>query len=71
MPAIFIVAVVAFVINALVNEPMPTTITFALILAGVPVYSCFACRATLIFFGLRRFFLLILDAVLLLFCRGR
>jgi amino acid transporter len=38
VPAIFIVAVIAFVANALVNEPVPTSITFALIFTGVPVY---------------------------------
>src|SRR5215471_3451805 len=32
VPAIFIVSVAAFVVNALINEPVPTTITFALIL---------------------------------------
>jgi amino acid transporter len=46
VPAIFIVAVAAFVINALVHDPLPTTITFALILAGLPVYQfAFASRA--------------------------
>jgi basic amino acid/polyamine antiporter, APA family len=38
VPAIFIVAVAAFVINSLLNDPIPTVITFALILAGLPVY---------------------------------
>ena len=38
VPAIFIVSVAAFVVNALIHEPIPTTITFALILAGIPVY---------------------------------
>jgi amino acid transporter len=38
VPAIFIVAVIAFVVNALINEPVPTSITFALIFAGAPVY---------------------------------
>jgi Amino acid transporters len=38
VPAIFIVAVVAFVANAIVHEPMSTGITIALIFAGVPVY---------------------------------
>jgi amino acid transporter len=44
IPAIFVLAVAAFVVNALVQEPVPTIVTFALILAGVPVY----------FFTLRR-----------------
>ncbi|MBI4484565.1 MAG: amino acid permease, partial [Acidobacteria bacterium] len=38
VPAIFITAVAAFVINSLVNEPVSTGITLALILAGAPVY---------------------------------
>ena len=46
VPAIFILSVAAFVINALINEPVPTGITFALILAGLPVYNfAFAKRA--------------------------
>jgi len=38
VPAIFILAVTAFVINSLIHEPVPTIITFAVILAGLPVY---------------------------------
>lgn len=38
VPAIFILSVIGFVMNALIQEPLPTTITFALILAGAPVY---------------------------------
>jgi len=38
VPAIFVVSVIAFVINAIINDPLPTGITFALIAAGVPVY---------------------------------
>jgi len=38
VPAIFVIAVVAFVINSLVNDLLPTAITFALILAGAPAY---------------------------------
>jgi amino acid transporter len=45
VPAIFVIAVAAFVINALVNEPIPTSITFALILAGIPVYRVTFARA--------------------------
>ena len=42
VPAVFILAVVGFILNALVNEPVPTMATFALILAGIPVYGvCF------------------------------
>jgi amino acid transporter len=39
VPAIFVVSVIAFVINALVHEPVSTGITFALILAGIPVFQ--------------------------------
>jgi basic amino acid/polyamine antiporter, APA family len=38
VPAIFILAVIAFLVNALINTPVSTGVTFALILAGVPVY---------------------------------
>jgi amino acid transporter len=38
VPAVFIAAVVWFVANALVNDPVPTSITFALMLIGVPIY---------------------------------
>jgi APA family basic amino acid/polyamine antiporter len=38
VPAIFVVAVAGFVINALVNAPVSTVITFALIFTGAPVY---------------------------------
>jgi basic amino acid/polyamine antiporter, APA family len=38
VPAVFVISVIGFVLNALVNEPVPTTITFALILAGLAVY---------------------------------
>ncbi|MBI3493654.1 MAG: amino acid permease [Acidobacteria bacterium] len=38
VPAIFVIAVVAFVVNALASDPVPTSITFAIIVAGVPVY---------------------------------
>jgi amino acid transporter len=45
VPIIFIASVVWFVVNALVTEPVPTLATFALILAGVPVYwACFGRR---------------------------
>jgi amino acid transporter len=46
VPAIFIVAVAAFVINALVNDTLNSVITFALILAGLPLYEIvFATRS--------------------------
>ena len=38
VPAIFILSVVGFVANALVNDTLNTAVTFALILAGIPVY---------------------------------
>ena len=38
VPAVFILSVIWFIVNALVNEPISTGITFALILAGIPVY---------------------------------
>jgi amino acid transporter len=46
VPAIFIGSVIAFVVNSLINDPIPTAITFALILAGIPVYyAAFGSRA--------------------------
>ena len=44
VPAIFILSVAAFVVNSLIHDPIPTGITFALILAGLPVYQ-FAFRS--------------------------
>jgi APA family basic amino acid/polyamine antiporter len=41
VPAVFIAAVVWFVLNALVTDPIPTATTFVLILAGLPVYFVF------------------------------
>ena len=38
VPALFIASVVWFVVNALVNDTRNTALTFALILAGIPVY---------------------------------
>jgi len=37
-PAVFIAAVVCFIGNALVYEPISTTVTLALILSGLPIY---------------------------------
>jgi len=46
VPAIFILSVAAFVINALINDTTNSVITFALILAGLPVYEfAFATRS--------------------------
>ena len=44
VPAIFILSVAAFVINALVNDTTNSVITFALILAGLPVYEVVFAR---------------------------
>jgi len=44
VPAIFILAVIWFVVNALVTEPVSTGMTFALILAGIPVYELLPSR---------------------------
>jgi APA family basic amino acid/polyamine antiporter len=38
VPAVFVAAGVYLVANALVTDPVPTGATFAIILAGVPVY---------------------------------
>jgi len=38
VPAIFIAAVIWFIGNAIVYEPMSTAVTFALILSGLPIY---------------------------------
>jgi len=41
VPAVFIASVIAFVVNALINDTTNSVITFALILAGLPVYQFF------------------------------
>ncbi len=41
VPALFVVAVAAFVINSLVNDTTNSVITFALIGAGIPIYYAF------------------------------
>jgi amino acid transporter len=38
VPLVFVLAVVGFLVNALITEPVSTGLTFALILTGVPVY---------------------------------
>jgi amino acid transporter len=45
VPAIFIVAVVWFVVNALISDPIPTIATLALITIGVPIYFFSFSRA--------------------------
>lgn len=44
VPAVFIGAVVWFVANALIYNPAPSLTTFAVILAGLPVYYVFFAR---------------------------
>ena len=41
VPALFILATLWFVVNALVQEPVSTGITFGVILVGLPVYQVF------------------------------
>jgi amino acid transporter len=41
LPAVFIAGVVYLVGNALINDPLWTGVTFAIVLAGVPVYFGF------------------------------
>jgi len=41
VPAVFIAAVVWFIGNALITDPIPTMATFVLILAGLPVFAIF------------------------------
>jgi basic amino acid/polyamine antiporter, APA family len=41
VPAVFVAAVVWFVLNALVTDPISTAATFALILAGLPIFVIF------------------------------
>jgi basic amino acid/polyamine antiporter, APA family len=38
VPAVFIVASLYMVINALITDPLWTSLTFAVVLAGLPVY---------------------------------
>ena len=45
VPAIFILSVAGFVVNALIHDTTNSVITFALILAGLPIYQfCFRSR---------------------------
>lgn len=45
VPAVFIAAVVCLVGNALVTDPVWTSVTFAIVLAGIPVYLMIRPRA--------------------------
>jgi len=38
VPAVFVAAAIYLVVNALITDPKWTTITFAVVLAGLPVY---------------------------------
>jgi hypothetical protein len=38
VPAIFVTAAIYLVINALITDPVWTSITFGVVLAGLPVY---------------------------------
>jgi APA family basic amino acid/polyamine antiporter len=38
VPAIFVIAVVWFVVNALVSDPIPTIATLSIVAAGIPIY---------------------------------
>ena len=46
MPALFLVAATGMVLNALITDPVNTGITFAIILAGIPVYLIWFRRGT-------------------------
>jgi amino acid transporter len=41
LPAVFVLGVVYLVANALVTDPLWTSVTFAIVLAGIPVYYVF------------------------------
>jgi amino acid transporter len=45
VPAIFVISVVWFVVNALVSDPIPTIATLAVIAIGVPIYFFSFSRA--------------------------
>jgi amino acid transporter len=45
VPAIFVIGVVWFVVNALVNDPIPTIATFGVIAIGIPIYFFSFARA--------------------------
>ena len=44
VPAVFVAAVVWFIVNAFITDPIPTMATFVLILAGLPVFAIFFRR---------------------------
>ena len=45
VPAIFIAAAIYLVVNALITDPKWTSITFAVVLLGLPVYYLWFRRA--------------------------
>jgi APA family basic amino acid/polyamine antiporter len=45
MPALFVLASAAIVLNALVRAPRPTAAGLAIILGGLPLYFAFRRRA--------------------------
>ena len=45
LPAVFVLGVVYLVGNALVTDPLWTSVTFAIVLAGIPVYYLFFAQA--------------------------
>lgn len=47
VPAVFLVACVGFLLNALISEPIATGVTFGIILAGIPVYYVAFARKTI------------------------
>jgi basic amino acid/polyamine antiporter, APA family len=46
IPAVFIAGVMYLVVNALITDPVWTTVTFAIVLLGVPVYYTVFARKT-------------------------
>ena len=46
VPAVFIAGVIYLVVNALITDPLWTSVTFAIVLAGVPVFYLFFARRT-------------------------
>jgi hypothetical protein len=46
VPAVFIAAAIYLVVNALITDPKWTTITFGIVLLGLPVYYMFFARTS-------------------------
>ena len=47
VPAVFIAAAIYLVVNALITDPKWTSITFAVVLLGLPVYYIWFASASL------------------------